>query len=197
MTRSERFEFDNGRGQTLAGRLELPAGRARAVALFAHCFTCTKDLAAAARISRALAARDIAVLRFDFTGLGGSAGDFANTNFSSNVDDLVSAADALRTHHQAPKLLVGHSLGGAAVLAAARRIDEVEAVSTIGAPAEPAHVKHLLTGSIDEIEKARRRSSTTTAALATAACTPSRHRRVSFRAAPRAACWAFCRASSG
>ena len=153
MTRSHRIEFDNLRGQTLAGRLELPPAAPRAFALFAHCFTCGKDVAAATRISRALAARGFGVLRFDFTGLGNSAGDFANTDFSSNVGDLVAAATWLGTHHEAPKLLVGHSLGGAAVLLAAGRLDEVEAVVTIGAPSHPQHVQHLLAGSLDEIRR--------------------------------------------
>lgn len=134
------FDFPGHDGSQLAARLDLPAGEPRAYALFAHCFTCGKDSLAAARISRALTAHGIAVLRFDFTGLGGSDGDFANSNFSSNVADLVRAAAHLRSERQAPTLLVGHSLGGAAVLAAAREIPEVVAVATIGAPAEPAHV---------------------------------------------------------
>jgi putative redox protein len=153
-TRSEKLVFPGAQGHELAGRLERPAGEPSAWALFAHCFTCSKDIPAATRIARTLAARGVAVLRFDFTGLGGSEGDFANTSFSSNTDDLVAAADWLRAHHKAPALLVGHSLGGAAVLAVARRIAEVEAVATIGAPADPAHVRHLLTGSLDEILRA-------------------------------------------
>lgn len=151
MTRSQRIEFDNGRGQTLAGRLELPPATPRAFALFAHCFTCGKDVAAATRISRALAAKGFGVLRFDFTGLGNSGGDFANENFSSNVGDLVAAASWLRGAHEAPKLLVGHSLGGAAVLAAAGRVPEARAVVTIGAPAHPEHVTHLLAGELETI----------------------------------------------
>jgi len=140
-----RFEFENSDGETLAGLLELPerAGEITSFALFAHCFTCGKDIAAASRISRALAARGIAVLRFDFTGLGNSDGDFANTNFSSNIDDLVYAAKALQTQYQAPQILIGHSLGGAAVLAAAAKLDSVKAVVTIGAPATAQHIKHL------------------------------------------------------
>lgn len=153
MHRSEKLEFQNGRGETLAARLERPPGEPRAYAIFAHCFTCSKDSAAAARVSRALAARGIAVLRFDFTGLGGSEGDFANTSFSSNVADLVAAAEHLREHHGAPTLLVGHSLGGAAVLAASRRLPEVRAVATIGAPSEPAHVRHLLVDAEERIER--------------------------------------------
>jgi pimeloyl-ACP methyl ester carboxylesterase len=151
--RSEKLVFENQQGQSLAGRLELPAGAPRTYALFAHCFTCSKDIAAASRISRALAERGIAVLRFDFTGLGGSDGDFANTNFSSNVDDLVSAAEFLGAHAGPARLLIGHSLGGAAVLAAARRLPDVAAVATIGAPSEPEHVKNLLRGDVSEIER--------------------------------------------
>jgi ADP-ribosylglycohydrolase/pimeloyl-ACP methyl ester carboxylesterase len=148
-----KFEFPNQEGLTLAGALEAPDGEARGYAVFAHCFTCGKDIAAAARIARALARRGIAVLRFDFTGLGNSDGDFANTHFSSNVDDLVAAANALRSRYGAPALLIGHSLGGAAVLAAASRIAEVKGVVTIGAPAEPSHVAHLLEGSLQQIEE--------------------------------------------
>jgi len=151
--RSEKIVFPNQSGQELAGTLDRPAGPPSAYAIFARCFTCSKDIAAAGRISQALAAAGIAVLRFDFTGLGSSSGDFANTNFTSNVADLVSAADFLREHHEAPQLLIGHSLGGAAVLAASRRIREVRALSTIGAPSDPAHLKHLLVGSLDTIEQ--------------------------------------------
>src|SRR5689334_11180360 len=124
-------------GHELAARLETPGIEPRAYALFAHCFTCSKDSRAAAYVSRALAARGIAVLRFDFTGLGQSAGDFSQSTFSSNVDDVVCAARYLREHHAAPQLLIGHSLGGAAVIAAAREIPEARAVATIGAPYEP------------------------------------------------------------
>jgi putative redox protein len=148
-----KFEFANADGVQLAGALAMPDGEPRAHAVFAHCFTCGKDIAAATRIARALARRGIAVLRFDFTGLGNSDGDFANTGFSSNVDDLVAAADALRERHAAPALLVGHSLGGAAVLAAAHRVPEVRGVVTIGAPAEPSHVLRLLEGSREAIER--------------------------------------------
>jgi len=150
--RKERFEFQNDAGEQLAGLLERPEGPIAAVALFAHCFTCSKDIAAASRISRALAANGMAVLRFDFTGLGHSEGEFANTNFSSNVSDLRRAADALREQLQAPQLLVGHSLGGAAVLAVAADIPEVKAVVTIGAPSDPSHVAHLLKDKRTEIE---------------------------------------------
>jgi putative redox protein len=150
--RKERFEFENPDGDTLAGLLELPEGPVAAFALFAHCFTCSKDVAAASRIARALAANGVAVLRFDFTGLGNSEGEFANTNFSTNVADLVAAADALRGRHAAPQLLIGHSLGGAAVLAVAGDIPEARAVVTIGAPGDPAHVAHLLKDKHAEIE---------------------------------------------
>ena len=138
------IRFPGAHGLELAARLEMPSLPPRAFALFAHCFTCSKDSRAAVYLSSALAEHGIAVLRFDFTGLGGSGGDFANTSFTSNVSDLVAAASWLRDHHAAPTILVGHSLGGAAVLAAAAQIPEVKAVATIGAPFEPAHVKGLL-----------------------------------------------------
>ena len=133
MPRSEKVEFEGAHGGLLAARLELPDGPPRAYALFAHCFTCSKDVFAAARIAGGLAEAGIAVLRFDFTGLGASEGDFANTNFSSNVEDLLRAAAFLGERYEAPSLLVGHSLGGAAALAAAGRIASVKAVATIGA----------------------------------------------------------------
>ena len=151
---SEKFTFAGSDGTQLAARFERPLGPVRAVALFAHCFTCTKDIFAASRIAGGLAERGIAVLRFDFTGLGHSEGEFANTNFSSNVDDLVAAADHLRAAREAPRIIIGHSLGGAAVLAAAGRIPETVAVATIGAPAEPAHVEHLFQAARPEIEAA-------------------------------------------
>ncbi|MEA3643710.1 MAG: bifunctional alpha/beta hydrolase/OsmC family protein [Lamprobacter sp.] len=149
-----RFDFNNPEGHRLAGLLETPpAGvETQRYALFAHCFTCGKDLAAATRISRALAARGIAVLRFDFTGLGNSDGDFANTSFSSNIQDLLAAAAALEAGYAAPALLIGHSLGGAAVLAAAGRLPSVEAVVTIAAPATPDHIEHLFSGVRGEME---------------------------------------------
>lgn len=133
-------EFLGNNNIKLAGRLELPETEPQAWALFAHCFTCSKDSRAAIHIARALVEKGFGVLRFDFTGLGGSGGDFANTNFTSNVEDLVAAADWLREHYGAPSLLVGHSLGGAAVLAAAHKIPESTAVATVGAPFEPSHV---------------------------------------------------------
>ncbi|MDZ7733141.1 MAG: bifunctional alpha/beta hydrolase/OsmC family protein [Acidimicrobiia bacterium] len=135
--------FTGSGGDQLAARLDLPDGEPLAYALFAHCFTCSKDLAAATRISRGLADRGFGVLRFDFTGLGSSKGEFANTDFSSNIEDLVLAADWLRTSYEAPAALVGHSLGGAAVLAAASQVPEAVAVATIGAPFDPAHVTGL------------------------------------------------------
>jgi len=141
---TQRVTFAGFDGSLLAARLDLPATPLRAFALFAHCFTCGKDVLAASRISAALNGQGIAVLRFDFTGLGMSEGEFANTNFSSNVADLVRAADFLREHHAAPTLLIGHSLGGAAVLSAARDIAEVRAVVTLGAPSEPIHVARQL-----------------------------------------------------
>ena len=150
--RSERLEFPGSEGHVLAARLDSPETPARAFALFAHCFTCTKDIFAASRIAEALTQHGIAVLRFDFTGLGSSEGEFANTNFSSNVGDLIAACAYLRDTRQAPRLLVGHSLGGAAVLAAAGAVPEASAVATIGAPADPAHVSHLFADHIEEIE---------------------------------------------
>ena len=137
---SERFEFSNAQGERLAALLDRPIEQPRAYALFAHCFTCGKDIRAAKRIAEALTALGIAVLRFDFTGLGSSEGEFANTTFSSNVADLIAAAAALRARWRAPAILMGHSLGGAAVLAAAGDLEEVRAVVTINAPADPAHV---------------------------------------------------------
>lgn len=148
---NQRLQFPGHDGQPLAGRLDLPEGPIKAYALFAHCFTCGKDAVAASRIAQALADHGIAVLRFDFTGLGGSGGDFANTNFSSNVGDLLAAADHMRAHLQAPALLIGHSLGGAAVLAAADGIAEARAIVTIAAPSNPAHVAGLLGGHVETI----------------------------------------------
>ncbi|HSF96384.1 MAG TPA: bifunctional alpha/beta hydrolase/OsmC family protein [Thermohalobaculum sp.] len=151
---TEKLEFTGHGGDTLAARLDLPQGPAKATALFAHCFTCSKDIAAARRIAARLAGQGIAVLRFDFTGLGHSGGEFANTHFTSNVADLVAAARHLEGEGRAPALLVGHSLGGAAVLAAAAQIPSVKAVVTIGAPADPGHVIHNFGCKIDEIRAA-------------------------------------------
>lgn len=153
ITPSSKAEFPGAQGFPLAARLDLPIGRPRGYALFAHCFTCGKDVVSAARIARGLTGFGLAVLRFDFTGLGGSGGDFANTDFSSNVEDLVRAADFLRTAYAAPTLLVGHSLGGAAVLAAAHRIPEVRAVATLAAPADPAHAAGVFGGAIEAIRR--------------------------------------------
>ncbi|XOV83999.1 MAG: alpha/beta fold hydrolase [bacterium] len=140
-----RMDFPNRKGERLSAALSLPAPtEPRGYVLFAHCFTCGKNIAAASRISRALTAHGFAVLRFDFTGLGNSEGDFASTNFSSNVEDLLAATDFLRTSYAAPVLLIGHSLGGAAVLAAAEQVPECQAVCTIGAPATPAHLLQKL-----------------------------------------------------
>jgi uncharacterized OsmC-like protein/fermentation-respiration switch protein FrsA (DUF1100 family) len=150
---AERFEFPNARGEPLAALLDRPAGQPVAFALFAHCFTCGKDILAAKRIAEGLTARGIAVLRFDFTGLGMSGGEFANTTFSSNVADLVAAAKHLRETYQAPAILIGHSLGGAAVLAAAAQCPEVRAVATIGAPADPGHVKGLFKDHVETIHQ--------------------------------------------
>ena len=147
----QRGTFTGSDGSVLAAALDLPAGEIRAYALFAHCFTCSKDVLAARRLSSALAGHGIGVLRFDFTGLGQSEGEFANTNFSSNVADLVRAADYLRQTFEAPAILIGHSLGGAAVLAAASEIPEAKAVVTIGAPADVGHVLHNFGTSIDQI----------------------------------------------
>ena len=149
---AERFDFLNAEGVRLSGLLDSPAGPVRAFALFAHCFTCSKDTHAARRIAEGLTALGIAVLRFDFTGLGSSEGEFANTTFSSNVADLVAAADALRRTKRAPALLIGHSLGGAAVLAAAAKVAEARAVVTIAAPSDPAHVVGLFRDRLAEID---------------------------------------------
>jgi uncharacterized OsmC-like protein/alpha-beta hydrolase superfamily lysophospholipase len=148
---AERFDFPNAKGEKLAAVLDLPEGSPRAYALFAHCFTCGKNVVAAKRIADALTVLGIAVLRFDFTGIGSSEGEFSNTTFSSNVDDLVAAADHLRKMREAPTLLIGHSLGGAAVLAAASAVAEARAVVTIAAPFDPSHVTHLFKDKLDAI----------------------------------------------
>jgi uncharacterized OsmC-like protein/pimeloyl-ACP methyl ester carboxylesterase len=150
---TERFQFTGSEGQQLAAALDLPEREPLAYALFAHCFTCGKDVLAARRIAVALAAKGIAVLRFDFTGLGSSDGDFANSTFSSNVTDLVRAADHLRETRKAPAILIGHSLGGAAILAAAGQIPEARAVVTIAAPSDPAHITGLFADRIEDIRK--------------------------------------------
>ena len=146
------LHFCGSDGASLSAHLDRPTNTPRAYALFAHCFTCSKDALAAVHIGRELAERGIAVLRFDFTGLGSSSGDFADTNFSSNIADLIVAANFLRQSFAAPQLLIGHSLGGTAVLAAAAGIPEASAVATIGAPYQPEHVRRLLAPANPEIE---------------------------------------------
>lgn len=150
---SEKISFPGSQGAMLAARLDRPDGPPKAYALFAHCFTCSKDILAAARIAGALADRGFAVLRFDFTGLGASEGEFANTNFSSNVQDLLLAVEYLRQNHAAPQILIGHSLGGAAVLAAASDVPEVRAVATIAAPADADHVAKQFHANLNDIER--------------------------------------------
>ncbi|MHA7850473.1 bifunctional alpha/beta hydrolase/OsmC family protein [Roseovarius sp.] len=149
---TERFTFTGHSGEALAARLDLPEAPHLATAVLAHCFTCSKDIPAARRIAARLAGAGIAVLRFDFTGLGHSQGEFANTSFTSNITDLELAAKALAARGMAPGLLIGHSLGGAAVLAAARRIDSVTAVVTIGAPYDPGHVMHNFHDALEQID---------------------------------------------
>ncbi|HEC14903.1 MAG TPA: alpha/beta hydrolase, partial [Rhodospirillales bacterium] len=150
-TRSEKIIFTGSQGDRLAARLDLALGAPKAYALFAHCFTCTKDIFAASRISKALTEYGISVLRFDFTGLGASEGDFGNSNFSSNIADLVAASDFMRSRYEAPRILIGHSLGGAAVLSCAAQVPEAKAVCTIAAPADPAHVVENFAASLDQI----------------------------------------------
>ncbi|TMM56881.1 OsmC family protein [Maribacter algarum] len=149
----QKVTFQNKEGQNLVGRLELPVNQhPHNYAIFAHCFTCNKNLSAVKNIGKALTSKGFGVLRFDFTGLGESEGDFEDTNFSGNVEDLVAAAEYLKKDYQAPTLLVGHSLGGAAVIFAASEIESVKAVATIGAPSNPSHVQHLLKSGIEEIK---------------------------------------------
>ena len=149
-----KFDFPNKDGQILSGRLELPAsGEVKAYALFAHCFTCSKDMIASSVIPRSLAKKNIGVLRFDFTGLGNSEGDFSNTNFSSNVQDLISACEHLAKEFKFPEMLIGHSLGGAAVLKAGSIMSEIKAIATIGAPSCTDHVAHLFESKIEDIKK--------------------------------------------
>ena len=149
----EKIQFPGHSGDLLAARLDAPRTKPRAYALFAHCFTCSKDLMATRRIASRLASKGVGVVRFDFTGLGHSGGEFGNTSFSSNVDDLVAAANWMRENLAAPELLIGHSLGGAAVIAAASEVPEVRAVATIGAPHDPEHVVHNFAGQLDEIAR--------------------------------------------
>lgn len=151
--KTTKVSFTNTQGEKLGARLEMPVDSyPHNFAIFAHCFTCNKNLIAVRNIARALTQSGFAVLRFDFTGLGESEGDFSDTNFSSNVEDLVAAANFLSEEYQAPSLLIGHSLGGAAVLMARQHISTVKAVATIGAPYAPAHVSHLFESKKEEIE---------------------------------------------
>ncbi len=143
---NKKVSFDNEDGHTLSGLLALPDSAPRAYALFAHCFTCSKNLKAATHIAQALTDSGIAVLRFDFTGLGQSEGDFSDTNFSSNVSDLLAAVRFLDEQHRAPAILLGHSLGGTAILQAAAEVPSAVAVATLGSPSDPGHVRHLLSG---------------------------------------------------
>lgn len=150
----KKITFKNKEGEDLAAYIDLPPnGKPKALAVFAHCFTCNKNLKAVSNISRALTVEGIGVMRFDFTGLGESEGDFSDTNFSSNVDDLIAAAGYLEEHYKAPSLLIGHSLGGAAVLIAARSIPSLKGVVTVAAPADPAHIKNHFESKLEEIEK--------------------------------------------
>ena len=150
---NKRVKFKNHLGQELAARIEFPTEETKSYALFAHCFTCNKNIAAIRNIVRALNKHGIAVLSFDFTGLGESEGDFEDTNFSSNVNDLISAATFLDVNYTAPNILIGHSLGGAAVIFAASHIPSIKAVATVGAPSTPKHVSHLFRSGIDEINE--------------------------------------------
>jgi alpha-beta hydrolase superfamily lysophospholipase len=152
MTRT-RLSFPNAAGLELDAVLSTPDTTPHSYALYAHCFTCTKEIAAATRTSNELVDQGVAVLRFDFAGLGKSSGDFSHTNFSTNVSDLRHAADQMAEHYRAPALLIGHSLGGAAVLAAAGDIPSIRAVATIGAPSEPAHVQHLFEAEVAKIKE--------------------------------------------
>lgn len=152
MANIQKREFKGHSGNTLAARFDKPDGSAKGYALFAHCFTCTKDILAARRIASNLSRLGIGVLRFDFTGLGSSEGEFANTSFVSNIDDLVAAAHYMESQGEAPTILIGHSLGGAAVLAAAARLANVKGVATIGAPADAEHVLHQFHADIEKIE---------------------------------------------
>lgn len=149
----QKIKFTNAEGQQLSARLDLPDNQSpEAYAIFAHCFTCNKNLTAVRTISKALTSNGFGVLRFDFTGLGESEGDFADTNFSSNVEDLIAASAYLEQEFEAPKLLIGHSLGGAAVIFAANTLPSVLAVTTIGAPSSPHHVQHLIKSNLEEIK---------------------------------------------
>ena len=149
----QKVTFSNTKNETLVGRLELPVNQhPHNFVIFAHCFTCNKNLSAVKNISRALTANGFGVLRFDFTGLGDSEGDFENTNFSGNVEDLIHAANFLKENYSAPTLIIGHSLGGAAAIFAGSKIESIKAVATIGAPSNPKHVQHLIQSSVEEIK---------------------------------------------
>lgn len=150
---SKRIDFPGASGEQLVAKLDMPEGKPSAYALWAHCFSCSKDILAASRVAKGLTDQGIAVFRFDFTGLGSSDGDFANTNFSSNIEDLVAAANYMREFFEAPQILIGHSWGGAAVLAAASNISEVKGVCTIAAPVDPSHVTNIFKCSVQEIEE--------------------------------------------
>ena len=150
---TSKVEVEGSRGQQLSVRLDEPSGEPTGYAVFAHCFTCSKNSIAAARITSALVDRGFATVRFDFTGIGESGGDFADTTFGSDVEDLRRVCDWLSEHREAPNLLIGHSLGGAAVLALAGDMPGVRCVGTIGAPADPAHVTHLFSAAADEIDR--------------------------------------------
>ena len=153
MGQTRRVQFTGHDGDLLDARPELPDTKPRAFALFAHCFSCSKESLAASRISRRLTDHGIAVLRFDFTGLGASEGDFANTNFSSNVDDLLAAANWLKSEHGRVDILVGHSLGGAAVVVAGSRMSDLKAVATLGAPSDADHVLQQFAPQLATIEQ--------------------------------------------
>jgi alpha/beta superfamily hydrolase len=149
----QKINFTNSKGQQLSARLDFPTDqKPGAYVIFAHCFTCNKNLTAVRTISNALTHNGFGVLRFDFTGLGESEGDFADTNFSSNIQDLIAASAYLEQEFEAPKLLIGHSLGGAAVIFAAKAIPSILAVATIGAPSSPQHVQHLIQSDVEEIK---------------------------------------------
>ena len=153
MPSRKKINFTGHQGESLAGLIELPDHQPKALALFAHCFTCGKDIVAASRIARHMVSKGFGVMRFDFTGLGSSDGDFANTNFTSNIEDLIKAADFLRTNYDAPQVLIGHSLGGTAVLNAAARIPESLGIVTIGSPADAQHVSQQFASALEEIDR--------------------------------------------
>ncbi|MFT4780963.1 MAG: putative OsmC-like protein/pimeloyl-ACP methyl ester carboxylesterase [Psychroserpens sp.] len=151
--KNQKLKVINKKGHKLQAYLELPANqKPNYFAIFAHCFTCSSSLSAVRNISRALTNHGFGIVRFDFTGLGRSEGEFADSHFSANVDDLIAVSDFIKEHYEAPSLLVGHSLGGAAVLVAASKLDNIKAVATVGAPATISHVKHLFSHGIDDIK---------------------------------------------